>query len=221
MDFRDYAVALTPAWLRQPKGEAFMRGMGDVRDWMTDRLRQSVLARFFGYATRDGLNYGGVDRQLVRAPLDTDAQYAARLREAWNVWPWAGTPFGVLSEAKASGYPSVTLVISLGKVFRLNVVGELESTSGALLSFSVPFWNTFAAILDALPAHWGGVVPAEYSDEANRLRGILNRWKPAHAILDKIVVLNGGIVWGYPETREWGDVGINWGNSTTVVWSGS
>lgn len=218
MDFRDYAVALSPAWLRQPKGTAFMRGMGDVRDWMAERVRQSVLARFFTHATRDALNYGGMERQLVRSPSDTDVQYADRLRAAWDIWPWAGTPFGVLSELKASGYPDVSLLIALGKIYRLDVGGALVTVDapGGFM-FSLPLWNTFAAVFDALPAHWGGVVPGNSSDEANKVRGILNRWKPAHAILDKIVILNGGPVWGYPETGEWGDGG-SWG-STAVTWT--
>lgn len=222
MDFRDWAVQLVPPWLRQPKGEAFVRGLGEGKDWLAHRLRQSVLSRFFSYATADALNYGAAERQLLRAPTDTDAQFAARLRGAWNVWPWAGTPFGVLSELKASGYASVMLLVVLGKRYTLDGAGALVTASapdGTYLMGPSNIWNQFRAVVTALPAQWGGVVLGNSSDEANRMRGILGRWKPAHAILDAIVIPNGGNVYGLPGTPAWGAAGLTWGNSTTVVWT--
>jgi hypothetical protein len=218
MDFRDYAVALTPSWLRQPKGAAFMRALGDSRDWMADRVRQSVLSRFFLHATRDALNYGGTERQLIRAPADTDAQFAERLRIAWDTWKWAGTPFGILSEMKASGYPDVSLVIALGKRYRLDTDGTLLTTDGdtGTFTFTTGFWNEFRVVFDALPAHWSGVVPSSTSEEANKVRGIIKRWKPGHAIFDGIVILNGQNVWGYGGLT-WGQASLTWG-STATYW---
>jgi hypothetical protein len=60
-----------------------------------------------------------------------------------------------------------------------------------------------------------GGIPASNSDEANNIRRLVNRWKPATALFEDVVIHQAGEQWGYPSTLKWGD-GHVWGGSASV-----
>ena len=92
---------LMPGALRGDYGLAWARAQGTLKDQLVVRTRQSV---YLGGVTDpegrgrqapdDALPRLGADVDLERSPIDTAASYRARIAAAWDVWSWAGTPYG-------------------------------------------------------------------------------------------------------------------------------
>src|SRR6267142_201537 len=114
--YRQYRQSLVPTTMQRPVGQAFQGEIGDVEDAAMDRAKQSVKARFPLLAPPDALTAIGRERMIPQAPGESNASYAARLQDAWNTWPWAGTPFGVLRALYSSGYRNVVLAQVRGGV---------------------------------------------------------------------------------------------------------
>src|SRR5689334_18450678 len=122
--YRQYRSTLVPTTHQRPTGQAFQGALGDVEDSFVDRAKQSVKARFPLLAPTDALDAIGVERQIPRGPGEHDAPYAARLVDAWNSWPNAGTPFGMLRAFYATGYTNVVLAqVVGGKQYTLDAGG--------------------------------------------------------------------------------------------------
>lgn len=106
--FREWQPTLQPAGLRGAWGERWAQSLGDHKDAAVALAKEAVRARFVGDAPSDALSLLGADRDLDRSPLDTATSYRARLAAAWDVWGWAGTPYGyayalALTSAKVRG----------------------------------------------------------------------------------------------------------------------
>lgn len=86
------------------------------------------------------------------------------------------------------------------------------------------WWTRYALIFDAplptpatgAPSDWTSAVPAARSDELNAIRRIINRWQPAYAICDRIVILTSGQVIGWPLSLRIGATGLKFGGNTVV-----
>jgi hypothetical protein len=214
--WQDYQAELAPPWLRQGAGEAWLRGVGDAKDGLELRLRESVKARFPAEAPLDALTRIGGDRGgLERGVTETEAAWRARLRGAWDVWPWAGTPTGVLRALAFAGYTSVVLVTGTGRAHTLDISGNVVTTlAGDVMPSG--FWNGFRVLfVSPLPPSWVPTPPSNGSDEVNTLRRLVKQWKPGHAIFEDMVVVQGN-VWGFPATQTWGQPGLTWGGGTTI-----
>ena len=111
---------LAPTSLLQPMGTSLEGGLGDVKDALSDTVKLGVLARCPGISPTDGLTAVGVERQVLRGPTESDADYSARLVAAWATWPYGGTPFGVLIALYYLGYPNVYLMPVRGSYIKLN-----------------------------------------------------------------------------------------------------
>lgn len=219
--YRDYAVDLSPPWLLQPQGQVFMRALGDVRDAITQHLKNGVQARFSSSAAPDALSAQGNDREIERGPTDTDQGYAARLKGAWDTWEFAGTPTGVLSALFDAGYTNVVLVTTR-QTHTFNSSRQLVSTTLSTpraFSPGAPFWNAFLVWFPVpFITSWQiSGVPASGSAEADGVRRLVNRWKPAHAIVTGYIATVTGNFWGQPGLK-WGDSGLKWGGSN-VRWT--
>src|SRR5260370_27218568 len=107
--YRQYRQSLVPTTHQRPQGQAWQGLMGDVEDTLVDRAKQAVKARFPLLAPPDALTALGVERQLPQGPSETTAAYGARVQNAWNTWPWAGTAYGLLSALQVLGYTNVYL----------------------------------------------------------------------------------------------------------------
>lgn len=215
--YRDYAISISPTWLRNAKGEVFMRSMGDVKDSLIDRTKAAVMVRFPSFAPDDGLARIGDERQMPRSIGETRAQYASRLRGAWDAWKWAGTPTGLLRALWWAGYQNCMLVIRLGKAYSLDGDLNVVVTDLPSVTFTSPLWNTFRVFFPSpLPASWvSGGIPSTSSDEANGIRNIIRKWKPAFARCESVVIYQTGLTWGYPPTLAWGGSGLTWGGTFT------
>jgi hypothetical protein len=104
VSYRAWRMSLVPTTHQRPTGQAFQGALGDVEDALIDRAKQAVKARFPLLAPPDALTALGVERQLPQGPGESTAAYAARLQGAWLLWPWAGTPYGLLRAFWDAGY---------------------------------------------------------------------------------------------------------------------
>lgn len=218
--YRQYALDAAPPWLLGPDGAAFLRAIGDVRDGLVQQLKAAIKTRFPREAAADALTAIGGERELPRGPTDTDATYAQRLVGAWEAWSWAGTPTGVLNALWDAGYTNVVLVTQR-RTHTLNGSRQLVSTTLSPARGFPPgptFWNTFLVWFPTpFIAAWSGGVPASGSAEADGVRRLVNRWKPAHANVVGYIATVTGHFWGQPGLN-WGDATINWGGSV-VTWT--
>jgi hypothetical protein len=223
--YQDYQRQLSPTALLSTNGAAFEAALGSVKDIELDRVFASVKARFPGIAPEDALAIIGAERGIQRGQSETAASYAARLVAAWTSWPWAGTPYGMLSAFRSTGYTNVVIAQPRGgKQFTLDANGVLViGGSGTWTPTYVgdPFWSRFDVLFPSpLPASWiAGGVPASNSAEANFIRALIQAWKPAHATPNRIIIVSSGKVWGYPSTQVWGAATGNWGAATVTFWT--
>ena len=237
--FRKYRQGLVPTTHQRPTGQALQGLLGDVEDQLLDRVKQSVKARFPLLAPTDSLLALGVERQLPRGPSETDAAYAARIQNAWSTWPFAGTPFGVLSALFTLGYTNVYLETCTGRQYTLpvNALASMGNTALAagqwfIDSARATNWSRFDVVFPTpLPTSWAGgaSVPAYSSDEAKRIRAAINQWKPAFALCNRVVIVTtggasvasvttDGGVWGMFDGT-WGDGTRPYGSSAVTIWS--
>jgi hypothetical protein len=216
--YKDYITELAPPWLRQVKGETYLRGLADPFDAIAQRHKDGVKQRFPDFASPGALTEIGGERGLPRGPSETDSAYATRLKKAWDVWPYAGTPLGMLTALLAAGYSHVYLITQKGQWHTLDGSAQLVTTQGPELTLSANnFWNSYLVYFySTLPASWvSGGVPADNSSEANNIRAILEAWAPAHMKREKIVIAQGGPIWGL--TMTWGS--FTWGGTAPILWS--
>lgn len=218
--YQDYQEGVAPRWLRTGVGSNWFRAQGDAKDKLELWVKDAVKARFPSLAPPDALAVIGGDRQLDQGVTESEADYRVRLRKAWSVWPWAGTPTGLLRAFLYAGYPNVALLTAQGDTHTLDGSGDVVTThTPGGFSFSPPFWNVFRVLFFApLPASWSPSLPANNSDEVNGLRRIVRLWKAAHAKQVDFVVVEGA-VWGFPTTQAWGDSGLDWGSTGTTTWT--
>lgn len=100
MGIRDSLLALAPPWLSDPQqaGGKFLYSIGLNGDALLDKAQQSLFARMPGLADPSALPLIGADRLIPRGPGETDAQFAMRLRGAFDLWQRAGINAGVLRQ---------------------------------------------------------------------------------------------------------------------------
>lgn len=206
------AMELAPPWLREPNAEALLRALGEARDALADASKAGVLARLARPGSApDALARIGADRMMPQGPAEVSDAYAARLVAAWETWPWAGTPFGVLSALRLSGLgDGAQLWTASGARHVLALDGsEVITTPGPPLWLGQAGWSAFALVWPA--GAWPyGVVPAPGSDTANFVHQLIDLWKPAYATFSGTFIHVSGAQWG---DGEWGSQ--TWGGAVT------
>lgn len=173
MGFRDYMQEYCPPWLQGPNGQAWTRALGDVKDGMTQLLKERVAARFpirpgaeslAPYAPTDALDALGREQQMPRAKGEDDPAYAERLSQAFDIWRYAGTAYGVLKALAAAGYETARIAIRNHRLYSLDANGDLvvEVLPPGSWSFEPepqPFWSRFVLLFShewGLPPSWLG-----------------------------------------------------------------
>jgi hypothetical protein len=217
MLYRDFiARVLAPGWLQTPKNAAWLRASGDLKDSLVDRCKAAVKARFAKLAPRDGLDQLGAERQIERGPADTNASFAARVADAWNLWVWAGTAKGVLLAVRDAGYPNALVEIVNGNQYSLDANGEVtvqKLPPGSWAVDALPtFWSKFIVLIPTSP--WGGRTLMPTDPRIVQLQRLIRRWKSAHSTCGGLVVINNfaGRTWGYPQWC-WGQQRLRWGGN--------
>ena len=237
--YQTYLQALVPTAFQDAVGQAFVGALASGIDSAADRLAQSVKAKLSGLSPADALAAVGAERIIERGPSESDAVYSARLQGAWDTWPWAGTPYGLLNSFKGLGYPNTGVVLAQvrgGRVCSLDAGGNfVVATAGNSLwstdalkapvasPYDQSFWSKFDVLfVSPFVSSWGGgsTLPSSSSDEVNRIRRIIAAWKPAHATCNRIAVLTTAKWWGYPTTQVWGAATGNWsGSAAATYWT--
>lgn len=202
--FRSYMLDIAPPWLLTAHGQPFMQAIGMMKDSLYFRAVEAVRARFVRYSSTSALAALGVERGLPRSPGESDLSYAGRLRNAWDIWSRAGTAFGMLTALRAAGYENVYLAIFSGKLYSLDaddelVTEDLDPGSWKFRDVDDDYWSRFIVLFpEPLLARWvTDGVPAEDSDEANAIREIIRRWKPAHMHCDEIAIATSAITFDF------------------------
>jgi hypothetical protein len=120
-DYQLYQQALSPTVLLDGPGTVFEAAFASMKDLFADRVRLSLKSRLPQLAPPDGLTQIGLERGMPQGQSESGSAYAARLQDAWNAWPWAGTAFGLLRAFYATGYTNVVLAqVRGGKQFTLD-----------------------------------------------------------------------------------------------------
>lgn len=216
--------------LQSPNGTALQMAMGMAKDYFADKLRLALKARLPGLAPTDALAQIGAERNFVEGISETDVAFAARLVSAWSVWPYGGTPLGLLQALSGLGYSDVVIAQPLaGKLFTLSgttLVSSVEPNgvwSSSWLAYPYSplrqyVWSSFDVLfVNPLPSSWGSgsTLPAATSDEMNRIRRVIQNWKPAHSVCNSIAVLVSAGAFGYPVAQTWGDA-TTWGGDSVT-----
>lgn len=179
-----------------------------------------MLARFLSKAPPDAVTRIGGERQLEQGTTETLESFRARLLDAWTVWQFAGTAYGVLLALYYAGYTNALIAIPNGFIYSLDGSQQLVATASPPLVFTKGFWNEFRIIFpQPLNPSWSPI-PGNLSDEVQAIRRLVVRWKAGHALFDGMVVMESGAIWGYPTTQLWGQALLNWGGVTTF-WDGA
>jgi hypothetical protein len=185
VSFRDYMIELAPPWLRGRWGEAWNGTVGLVMDMTAEGAMQAVKARFLKRGPADALPYAGTDRQIERAPGEPDDVYRARLLAAFETWRLAGTNKGILTALAVIGY-------SKARIFESHDWYPID-----------PRWWRFWLVIE--PPHaftsWKlgdgtklgtkllGLGGAEAKAALDLLRRVVRKWKAAHTVCEKIIIV--------------------------------
>jgi hypothetical protein len=232
VNYRTYQPGLMNTALQDPYGQAFQRSLGIVKDYLLARTKTAVQQRFPSLAVPDAIGAIGNERKIDQgndiqlSPAETPVAYAARLRDAWNIWMLGGAAWGMLKAFAAQGY-FPQLVCQNGLYYSVDTGLNLSITQGPSLSF--PLWTEFFVWFNATPSSWSSIVvpptpssvPSIY--ELRKFRhNIIDRWKPAWAKCVGIGVLTSGTggILGSPGVVL-GEMGLTLGGGTFVWFSAS
>lgn len=298
--FQDYQQQLHPTWLQDPAGLAWGASFGAAKDVLLGNAQLAVKCQIIATPTQlpfgpdDSLALNGADRQIDRGQGESSSAYSARVLNAWNIWPFAGTAFGLLKALSDAGYPNVWIVQQLGQAYTLAFDGSgnatlgigvnlwrwtfdgsspcLPATQAQIAAWSVgakapgtvcvpspknsfwyetalggvsalaqPTWPTLigATVTDGggviwqckgrdnwsrfgvlftqpFPAAWGGVPPADNSNEVAKFRKIISRWKPGHGTCVLLAALTGDGTSG--QTWDFRPAGATWDTQGRATW---
>ncbi len=201
-----------------PVQAAVERVYGGEKDEQLDRVRQALQVGYPGLAPSDALGYIGSERLLPRAAAETTDDYAERLRTVWEGlagWSYAGSHGSLLRALERAGFPMGTpdgchVVQRVRRYSYLDGADVVYGTHAGMTWDSRPanIWNQFVLIFGADVAGLS---------EGTTLADILNRtvrqWKPAKARFMGTYVVVTAPVWGWPPETEWGQAGLDWGES--------
>jgi len=183
--FVDAIADVTPPFLRGKWGTRWVSAIGSVVDVLRDRAKYGVKARFITMCPDDAVAALGRERQIDRAPGDTDDVYRSRVDAAWLTWTWSGTDEGVYAGLGAVGLTVATWVNEVWGAWPNNWPGDSN------------VWIVSAA-------QWG-IPPGGDADPTHFARF----WVVVDAYAEGWVVDTE--LWGDP--GDWGDGGV-WGLSS-------
>lgn len=239
LSYEQWLETLAAYWLRKGKGGFFLRAVGSMKDRLEFNLRAGVASRFPDFADERAQAVIGDERQLERYPGMSRTDFAERLKQAFELWYWAGTPHGLIRElhaaflSEAANIRSWIIITPAGRWIHWDASGEQAVLSDLGEPFSVAspnFFNRFGIIGIVETA---GTAPADSSSSAELGRRVVQRWRAGHTLNTFIKLITddssvwGGCDWTFdflgatpmPSSNltQWGDVGLTWGAAGTQV----
>lgn len=159
-------------------------------------LNQALVASWFQRGGRqpvDALPLLGAERNMPRYPVESHQQYRDRLWGAWDAWEFAGNASAVVSQFEAAGFVGV----EIKEPFRTHSV--TGNTHGEWLREPTGYWSHFWLFFPAGSHNFGPplivgapglIVGGGWTVGTNAsaadvqlVRGIANKWRPAHVIV--------------------------------------
>ncbi len=217
MDYDDFQVASAPAWLSGENGTLWNRVQGIVKDAIAAAARAAVMQRFADFATPSTLVALLEDRNLDPAWRENETSVRARVKAAWETWTLAGTPAGMGRALELAGYTNYEIVE--------------QNADGAL-----KWWEFYVIIRPPFPwtdtylsdgrwedpgnygdgGSWAADLPPE---DLSRLRLIVRKWKPTHAVCKYIEIIHAGQEWDADAPPgEWDDdATATWGDEISYI----
>jgi hypothetical protein len=221
---------LATGFLRGDAGRAFLEAFGAMKDAQVARAKEAVKARMPGVCPADALAILGGERGIDRGLTESEESFRSRVRSAWDVWRWAGTPYGLLLAFYWAGYRptsgKVVLQTQGGKQHELRADFDpaVHTPENAIVVTNLgvvhlggtpaELWSDCAVIFlpPVVPA-WLPTPPADGSAEVEAIRRLISKWKPAHARCVRLRVSTVDL-WDYPAetweptTEVWDETGV-------------
>jgi hypothetical protein len=201
--YQEFVRELSPTWGRGFWGSRFIGMLWAVpADVIGVALTQAIKAPWLhrgGQQPADALPLLGGERNMPRYPVETTAQYQERLRGAWFAWEYAGTKAAIESQYAAAGYPDARVYEPRRQHSQtLDWHGDWEREP---LDYWSQFWVFFPQ------GSHGFSPPPTIGDpgltigdedlligatgtyaEVRLLRGLVNKWRPAHVICRELIL---------------------------------
>lgn len=199
--YREWLPKQAPAWLQKTNGRAWHWALGDEFDRLDDLAHTAALCRFPDFTTRDGLSYLGGERGITRGPLDTDAEYAAKIKAAWVSKQAIGTPRGVLLAVNGIlGENIAQIKTNDGYTYSLDADNELITTTPAVTADDAEapvrwattpdLWHVFQVFIPWGAEAFEDGIPAPDAPIIQQLRSAILRSMGGHCWCDGIVCIN-------------------------------
>ena len=128
---------LTAFW-----GKRFVGGaMGLIADCISEGASQAIYARFPGHPQQapDALKAVGDDRTLVRFRGETDDNWGARVRAAWDDFAQGGTPqqlIHAVNQWGVAGWPATWVDLTLAN---LDETSHVTPTNQFISELTIPY----------------------------------------------------------------------------------
>lgn len=217
MDYDDWQVTNAPPFLGGENGTLWSRCLGIFKDVIRTTTLDAVRQRFASVAHISSLQSLLEDRNLDPAWRETETSVRARIKAAWSTWMLAGTKAGMSKALELAGYTNYEII---------------EQTEDGTLN-----WWEFYVILKAPfpwidtylsddrwddPGVWddGGSWAADLPPEdLSRLRLLVRKWKPLHALCTHLRIVHRGETWDAtapPGTWD-DDATATWGDDVSYV----
>jgi hypothetical protein len=199
--YREWLPKQAPAWLQKTNGSAWHWALGDELDRLDDLAHTAALCRFPDFTTRDGLSYLGGERGITRGPLDTDAEYAAKIKATWVSKQAIGTPKGVLLAVNGIlGENIAQIKTNDGYTYSLDADNELITTTPAVTADDAEapvrwattpdLWHVFQVFIPWGAEAFEDGIPAPDAPIIQQLRSAILRSMGGHCWCDGIVCIN-------------------------------
>jgi len=218
MPYADWLPLLAPNWLQGPVGKPFLQQLGQLLDDERALLVAATQARFPDVTPLEALPIMGAERQLEQGPNEAPELYAGRLKNAWGTWKDAGSHPALLRQLEIAGF-------TVSDKWLIQRNGRRSTITANVVSFaSGPFW-TFDGKPPAFYNQFGllfpGAMPSVtwdptngFSPDAATINRLCQKWRPGKAKFMGTYVIASSAVWGWPTTRTWGGMGVNWASGS-------
>jgi hypothetical protein len=193
--FRDTLKAISPPWLQQGYAWRILYALAVPIDAAGDALNAGIKLRFPNLYSGESLPYIGRERRIRRGLVETDVNYAARLRRWFEDHRRRGGPYALLEQLYAHYAPNnfrIDLWYASGRRFVMDPDGTITSDIPALPDDA--YWSRWTLIY----------FTDDYTiADAVDLAIIPREWIAAHCLGLLVVLPTGGRLWDYPPERTW------------------
>jgi len=215
-DWREWMYRQSPGFLRNTWGQRFMGVLGLMLDALSEGTQQAVTARFFKSKTfpDDAYPLLGAERSMPRFPAESLAAYRARVLDAWNAWQQAGTAIGIIDQLGKLGFTA-----TIYQNHEWDWDSDPANWSRIWVVITAHPWTNDGDWGD--PGIWGdgGTWGSNASrEEVRSVQNLVRQWKPAHVVVEHVIVVLDGGSWSPTPTGDWD----RWENrsAAAIYWPG-